>query len=313
MPRLNIVFANAIQPHPFRTRRDNRASRQEKQQQSFRPALAASRSRILALAIIQSFLAPALCLPASGQTQDRIRIEYEPPKTLAHQQLYEELKKARVLELVKEALNSFRLSRPLTLKLTGCEGLSNAWYGGDSITVCYEYTDEIMKNAPDRPLPLGLTRDDVIAGPLVDVFMHEAGHAIFDMFHVPVLGREEDAADQFSAYVMLQFDRERSRRLILGSAYQYTTEMRNPQITLALSKFANEHGIPAQRFYNVLCMAYGADPIFFKDLVEQHYLPEDRAAGCESEYKQVRFAFTKLISPHVQQVQVKRFLRKYQR
>jgi hypothetical protein len=245
-----------------------------------------------------------------AQTQDQIQIEYAPPKNPTHQAIYKAAKEARVLEQVKQALSSFRIPRPLPFKLTGCDGVSNAWYDGKGVTVCYEYLDEIIKNAPNRPLPLGLSRKDVIAGPLVDVFMHEAGHAIFDILRVPILGREEDAADQFSAYVMLKFDKEQSRRLILGSAYQYTMDMHNPEVTLSLSKFSNVHGMPAQRFYNVLCMAYGADPSFFKDLVELGYLPEDRAAGCQLEYKQVRFAFSKLISPHVNKGQAERFLRK---
>ena len=35
----------------------------------------------------------------------------------------------------------------------------------------------------------------------------------------PVLGREEDAADQVAAYYMLQYPKETKRRLILGAAF----------------------------------------------------------------------------------------------
>jgi len=28
-----------------------------------------------------------------------------------------------------------------------------------------------------------------------DLFLHELGHAVFDLLKIPVLGREEDAAD----------------------------------------------------------------------------------------------------------------------
>jgi hypothetical protein len=66
-----------------------------------------------------------------------------------------------------------------------------------------------------------------------------------------------------------------------------------------LKEFANEHGTPAQRFYNLLCIAYGADAQLFGDLVAKGYLPKERAEGCEVEYKQVAFAFQKLIGPHI--------------
>ena len=64
-------------------------------------------------------------------------------------------------------------------------------------------------------------------------------------------------------------------------------------------KFADEHGTPVQRFYNLLCMAYGADPKLFADVVTKDFLPKDRAEGCEDEYHQVDFAMVKLIGPSV--------------
>jgi hypothetical protein len=66
----------------------------------------------------------------------------------------------------------------------------------------------------------------------------------------------------------------------------------------ARSKFADEHGTPAQRFYDLLCIAYGANPSLFADLVEKQGLPKERAEGCEDEYEQVVFAFNTLIKPH---------------
>src|SRR4051794_15415663 len=223
-------------------------------------------------------------------TPKQIRIEYVQPTNPAHRPIYEQMKQAEVLEFVQQALNSIRLPRTLLLSLKGCDGVVNAWYDGEAVTVCYEYVNEILRNTPAKKMPLGITKLDVLAGPLLDVFMHEAGHAIFDILDVPIFGREEDAADQFAAYVMLQFDKDRARRLILGTAYQYTTGIQFSSDTqqsqvLALKKFSDEHGIPAQRFYNVMCMAYGADPKLFADVVEQNYLPKERAEACHDEYE----------------------------
>src|SRR5690348_9566831 len=102
--------------------------------------------KIPVLIIVFTLLGPLLSLPARAQPQDRVRIEYEPPKNPAHQRIYEEVKNARVLELVKDALSSFRLPRVLSIKLAGCDGFSNAWYDGEGITVCYEYVEDVMKN-----------------------------------------------------------------------------------------------------------------------------------------------------------------------
>lgn len=220
------------------------------------------------------------------------------------------MKQARVLEYVQDVLGVIRLPRPLKFRLAGCDGISNAWYGSDEVTVCYEYVDDIYKNAAEGDLPVGLSRQDTIVGPLADVFLHEGGHAVFDYLRVPIFGREEDAADQFSSYIVLQYDKERARSLILGSAYQYKLDAKQPQVALPTSKFANEHGLPIQRFYNVLCIAYGSDPKLYSDLVTKGLLPQDRADQCEFEYEQVRFAFKTLISSHVDKVAAKRQFKK---
>jgi hypothetical protein len=119
------------------------------------------------------------------------------------------------------------------------------------------------------------------------------------MLKVPVFGREEDAADTFSAIVMLWVGKADARKLLLGSAYQYKSDLQQPVVSLSLKKFSDEHGIPAQRFFNVLCIAYGADPKMFADVIERGYLPRERAEGCESEFEQAAFAFKRLIGPYI--------------
>ena len=98
---------------------------------------------------------------------------------------------------------------------------------------------------------------------------------------------------------MLRFDKEEARRLILGSAYQYKGDLSSPTVTITQQKFADEHGTPAQRFFNLLCLAYGADPKLFADVVEKNFLPRDRADICECEYVQVSHAFNTLIGPYI--------------
>ncbi len=247
---------------------------------------------------------PAIAQKSSKLRSDRIQTSYVPPKNPAHENLFRQLKERRVLEQFKGFLSPLRLPRPLLLKLEGCDGESNAWYENDAITVCYEYIHDILENAPKETTPAGVTRTDAIVGPTLEVFLHEVGHAVFDYLSVPVLGREEDAADQFAAYLLLQFAESDARRLMLGVAYSYNIDMSKP--STKKNPFADEHGLPAQRFYNLLCMAYGADPKLFADLVEKEYLPKERAEGCDGEYGQVSIAMEKLIRPYIDQTRAKR-------
>lgn len=244
--------------------------------------------------LMTGFSGPATAVAYKSK---QIRIEYGVPGNSAHRPIYERLKQVRALEQIQKLLSPLRLPRPLLLKVSDCAGKSNAWYDGKVVTVCYEYLADILKNAMEGTLPSVISQDDAILGPFMDVFLHESGHAVFDQLNVPVLGREEDAADLFSAYIMLQLNMADARRLILGNAYQYKKDVLNPQVPL--TKYADEHGIPAQRFFNVLCIAYGADQKLFADVVEKGYLPKKRAEDCDIEYEQAAFAFKTLIGPYI--------------
>ncbi|CAN7729595.1 DUF4344 domain-containing metallopeptidase [Bradyrhizobium sp. LjRoot220] len=254
---------------------------------------------------IAAVLAATICsttgtvIAAPKSKPNQIRYEYVAPKDPAHQPILDQMKQGRALEHLQELLSPLRLSYPLTLKVAGCDGAVNAWYDDEVVTVCYEMLAEILKSAPAHDLPGGLSRADTVLGPVLAVFLHETAHAVFNMLQIPVLGREEDAADQFAAYVMLRLSKDEARRMILGSAYHHAIQMPGPQVTVPIRSLAGEHSTPAQRTFNILCIAYGADKTLFADLVEKDFLPKDRAEVCAREYDDLDFAMTKLISPHI--------------
>jgi hypothetical protein len=234
---------------------------------------------------------------------NRIEVRYVLPKNPAHQPIYDRLKEQRVLERLQEFLSPFRLPRTLRVSLAGCNGEGDAFYSDDAITICYEYIDELWKRMPAEKTPSGIMPIDTIVGPFFDTSLHEFAHALFDMLDLPVLGREEDAADQVAAYIYLQLGSAEARRLITGTAHAYIAE--NAAAPPSLNQFADEHGTPAQRAYNLLCIAYGADPRLFGDFVSKGYLPEKRADGCNDEYGQVADAFETLIAPHIDRARAK--------
>ena len=240
------------------------------------------------------------CSDAYAASQaDRIRIEYVAPTNPQHQRLYELLKERRVLERLQRLLSFVRLPSALLLKTAGCDGESNAWYeeSDHTVTVCYEYLADVNRNAPRETTAAGVTPQDAITGPVIEVFLHETGHALFNLLKIPVLGREEDAADQIAAYLLLTLGEDTARRTVGGVAYMYHRDAQNAEIKP--TSFANVHGLDAQRLYNVLCLAYGSNPKLFADVVEKNYLPQDRADGCEDEFKQVQYAMSTLFKPYI--------------
>jgi hypothetical protein len=267
---------------------------------------------VLMLVITWTVLAPEIVTTAQAAAgrANRVTVSYVPPKNAAHQPIYEQLKEVSFLEKLQQFLAPFRLPRALLVKVEGCDGDANAFYENDVITVCYEYIEDLRKTMPAETTAAGVAPIDALVGPLFDTSLHEFAHALFEMLRLPVLGREEDAADQVSAYIMLQLGKIEVRRLIGGIAYAYKTEAEAATKPPTMTHFADVHGTPAQRFYNVLCIAYGADKQLFGDIVEKGYLPKDRAEDCKDEYQQVAYAYEKLIGPHVDRGRAKKVFNK---
>jgi hypothetical protein len=252
------------------------------------------------------FLAAGFVCGLMGLSNDAIagsapvQISYVKPKDPAHQPIYRALRDRKILEAIKRRVQRWNLPRSITIKVEGCDGDINAAYepSDRTLTICYEYLAYIQELAADIPeagTRLGLTPKNYVVGPFLEVVLHELAHAVFDLKKVPLLGREEDAADQVAAYALLQLGPDEAKKTIASIAVMYAGEAKDAPPKL--KDFSDEHGLPAQRFFNLLCMSYGHDPKVFGFVVEQGYLPRDRAEQCAGEYKQVDYAMKKLILP----------------
>ena len=248
-----------------------------------------------AVAVAQTPPAPATSDTAQSS---RVKIDYVAPTNPAHKPLYDLLTKRGALERIQTILSPFKLPRDLTLRVKNC-GMVNAWYDNGVITVCYEYLDFIKKNTPKTTTRNDVSPEDALVGQTYFVFLHEAGHAMFDFFEVPVFGGEEDAADQFSTYLMLLLGQKEAFPLIMGATYTFQSFLRKPEITSSIAAFSDIHGPPAQRYFNLICIAYGAQPDAFKEVIDKHYLPQSRAEDCAFEYSALAWAFSHLIEPNI--------------
>lgn len=262
----------------------------------------ASRRLAWAGALLTSLSIVLVMAPGQAATDNapnRIRIEYVPPTNPEHQPLYDTIKGQHALEKLQQIFAPFKFPMDVTIRTVGCDGHINAWYAQPVVTICYEYLAEIFRDMPKETTPLGITPLDAEVGQFFFAAAHEMGHATFDQLGVPLFGRQEDDADQFATYIMLQFGKVDARRLIAGAAHSYKKYLLRPEVTAPLKDFSDAHGAPEQRYFNLICLAYGADPVLFADVVEKKLLPEHRAEGCRYEYGNVVWAFQTLIAPHL--------------
>ncbi len=263
--------------------------------------------RVATLAFALAWTA-VLCQPTSAQApsdliNSKIEFSYIPPKSLKYLPVFNRVQQFKLLEQLSEFLAPLRLPHKFSMVTIEC-GFVNAQYQPSKwrIELCYEYVEALERVGPKQGQPSEFTFEEVVVGGLVGVLLHELGHAVIDMLAIPVFGREEDAADEISTFIALQFSPDVARTIVRGNAYVYKV-----WYAFGAPAFFDEHGTGLQRYYNSLCIAHGGDhPELFKEFIDKGELPKERAANCQREYQQVRAAFEKTILPFVDRDQMKK-------
>jgi hypothetical protein len=138
--------------------------------------------------------------------------------------------------------------------------------------------------------PFKLPDDEAAASFVVSnvlsTFYHELGHGLIDILDLPVLGREEDAADTLAALLVHEtWQEEQARRILYDAAEAYLLLDAEAKATGSEPDLADTHSLDLQRYYNLVCLYYGADPDMREDDARELSLPETRAETCAEEFE----------------------------
>ena len=212
------------------------------------------------------------------------------------------LRDTRLLEDNAEWLSA-NYKLPYDVGIMGAEcGMVNAFYSPDekSITICYEIVDATLDAGYDLYDGDPAMAEDFAYNVLDGILLHETGHALVDIYDLPVTGLEEDAVDQFSALIQSRtygdydpyYETGRIMMLDMADWWSYSAQDEPPY-------YWDVHSLSIQRFYNIACYAYGADPEYNDALVGGEYLPEYRAATCPQEYEQLSSSWDRLLEGYL--------------
>jgi len=121
--------------------------------------------------------------------------------------------------------------------------------------------------------------------------MHEMEHLLISELQIPVLGREEDAADQLGFMGLFLLQREQHEadfyNKLMDVADYWRLEWQNAKGSADEVPLWDSHALDTQRFYNIACLAYGSDPDRLEWVLEVSGQPIERALYCPDEYQQV--------------------------
>jgi len=207
-----------------------------------------------------------------------------------------------------EYLNqNFRLPYDVEIVAMECNE-ANAFYDWETkqIIICYEFIDIVyedfviyLENEIANNQITDEDLDDASYSVIDFVFYHELAHALIDVYQLPITGLEENAADQFATYFQLLTEDDENVEGILSQDLLYNVGTWFYIQTLYENEpvYWDTHNLDIQRFYNISCYAYGQNPEYNQDLIEEEWLPEERAINCEYEYAVLEDSWTRILTP----------------
>ena len=138
---------------------------------------------------------------------------------------------------------------------------------------------------------------EFVLGNTLFALLHETAHGLIADMGLPVLGREEDAADAFATVAMLQMKTEFTHRVLVNAAKSWMILDRRTREAGEPVVFYDAHGLDLQRAYNIICLMVGSDPDQFDDLAAEVNMPEDRRGTCQGDWSNASWSWNKALAP----------------
>jgi len=140
---------------------------------------------------------------------------------------------------------------------------------------------------------------EFVVGNTLFVMAHEMGHGLINEMNIPVLGREEDAADSFATVTALNMGSKFSERVLMEAGKGWVLSSKRDKKEGNKLAFYDEHGLDLQRAYNVICFMFGSDPEKYRQLAKDTNFPEGRQAACPYEWKNTQWSWEEILKKHL--------------
>jgi len=165
----------------------------------------------------------------------------------------------------------------------------------------YAATMALEKNPRFKKLSPKNRQDilEFVSGNVLFVLLHELGHAIVGEMGIPVLGKDEDAADAFAATRLIKIGTELADRVVMNTAKGwFMADLRDKKEGNTVPYY-DAHALDQQRAYQFVCFLVGSDEDKFKNLASETKLPKERQDMCKGEYRRAANAWELALKPHL--------------
>ncbi|OED38667.1 hypothetical protein AB833_18425 [Chromatiales bacterium (ex Bugula neritina AB1)] len=120
---------------------------------------------------------------------------------------------------------------------------------------------------------------------ILHTLFHEIAHALTDQLEIPIVGKEEDAADGLASVLLLEYY-EDGAEMARNAAELFAMEGEE-RGELSKEDFWDEHSLDEQRYFSTMCQIYGSDPEKYTALGDEMEFTEDRREICVETYQRL--------------------------
>ncbi|MCR9161265.1 MAG: DUF4344 domain-containing metallopeptidase [Nannocystaceae bacterium] len=232
--------------------------------------------------------------PAPAVDNGDIKLTFAAPKSARLKRFEAQLSGSKLFGKVVDGINeTIALPRDGAVLVSEC-GRIDAYYDpkAPGVVVCYELAEHFESLFKGKASGAELER--MVTGAVFFAFLHELGHALVDQLQLPITGKEEDAVDQLASVILIESGSGIEMALDGGRAF-----LLNDAKGYSGNEFWSEHSFEKQRYYAIVCMAYGAAPKKRGALTKgRGALPQERARSCPAEYKRIKTSWQTLLAEH---------------
>jgi Putative metallopeptidase len=140
---------------------------------------------------------------------------------------------------------------------------------------------------------------EFVAGNTLFALLHEMGHAVVAEMGLPVLGKEEDAADAFAATRLISVASGFSDRVLAEAAKGwFMTNRRDKKEGDPVPPY-DAHGLDLVRAYQIVCFMVGSNEHKFANLADETKLPKDRQESCTRDYNKAASSWGLALKAHL--------------
>jgi hypothetical protein len=192
------------------------------------------------------------------------------PTTVEDKSIHSVISQSQLLDHITEVIDTyFAFTSPLDVHFGENDGPyfdpeENAVY------IPYAFVSDSKRyfEKNDYESEYGVTEMNAALDTLAHTIFHEVAHAYIMDQQIPILGKEEDAADNLATLMLIE-NIEDGDIVAISAADMFAFESEDGPDYYDSLDYIGEHSFDLQRYFSTLCLVYGSDPEKHKHLLDE--------------------------------------------